>query len=86
MNIEVAIISGAIGIVSLILAIFGASWLNQRSNERLLEQLEKRFDAKFDVLLAEVKRLDQRFEAVETRLGKIERQLEAIFKPILPSK
>jgi septation ring formation regulator EzrA len=85
MNIEVAIISAVIGIVSLILAIFGASWLNQRATEKLVDQLEKRFDSKFDVTLIEVRRLDQRFDSIETRLDKIERQLEAIFKPILPS-
>lgn len=84
MNIEVAIISAVIGIVSLILAIFGASWLNQRATERLLDQLEKRFDAKFDVTLSEVRRLDQRFDSVEKRLDKIKRQLEAIFKPMFP--
>ncbi len=85
MNIEVAIISAVIGIVSLILAIFGASWLNQRATEKLVDQLENRFDSKFDVTLIEVRRLDQRFDSIETRLDKIERQLEAIFKPILPS-
>lgn len=85
MNIEVAIISAVIGIVSLILAIFGASWLNQRATEKLVDQLEKRFDSKFDVTLIEVRRLDQRFDSIEIRLDKIERQLEAIFKPILPS-
>ncbi len=85
MNIEVAIISAVIGIVSLILAIFGASWLNQRATEKLVDQLENRFDSKFDVTLIEVRRLDQRFDSIEIRLDKIERQLEAIFKPILPS-
>lgn len=95
-----------IALVTLVLAIFGASWLNQRaierffehnqrSTEKLLEQLEKRFVAKFDTVLAEIKRLDQRIDAVDKkldnferqvtqRLDKIDRQLEAIFKPVLP--
>ncbi len=84
-----------IALVTLVLAIFGASWLNQRSTERFLEQLEKRFDVKFDALLSEIKRVDNRIDGLEKRLDsferqitqrldKIERQLEAIFKPVLP--
>ena len=81
--------------VTLVLAIFGASWLNQRSTERffehnqrstekLLEQFEKRFDAKFETVLTEIRRLDNRFDSIEKRLERVERQLESIFKPILP--
>lgn len=95
MSPNAAIISATIAVITLVLAIFGASWLNQRATEKLLEQLEKRFDARFETLLTEIKRLDQRidslearvdqrFEAIETRLDRIERQLEAIFKPVLP--
>jgi len=84
-----------ISLIALVLAIFGASWLNQRaierffehnqrSTEKLLEQLEKRFDAKFDTILAEIKRLDSRLDNIEKRLDRVERQLEAIFKPVLP--
>ncbi|MGI9035648.1 MAG: hypothetical protein ACR2GD_06380 [Pyrinomonadaceae bacterium] len=84
-----------IALLTLVLAIFGASWLNQRSTEKFLEQLEKRFDAKFDTVLAEIKRVDNRIDGLEKRLdsferqvdqrlSKIERQLEAIFKPVLP--
>jgi len=84
-----------ISLAVLVLAIFGALWLNQRSTERLMEQMEKRFDAKFDTVLAKIKRLAQRIDAVDKRLDnferqviqrldKIDRQLEAIFKPVLP--
>ncbi len=84
-----------ISLFTLVLAIFGASWLNQRSTERLLEQMEKRFDAKFDSLAAQIKtvensvgslekRIDQRLNSIETRLDRVERQLESIFKPVLP--
>jgi uncharacterized membrane protein YfbV (UPF0208 family) len=66
---NVALISGAIAILALVISIFGASWLNQRATERLVEQLDKRFD--------------QRLAAIEQRLDRIERQLEAVFKPIL---
>ncbi len=77
-----------IALVTLVLAIFGASWLNQRQTEKFLEQLEKRFDAKFDALNNRIdnleKRLDQRLDTVDNRLARVERQLEAIFKPSLP--
>jgi hypothetical protein len=69
---NVALISGAIAILALVIPIFGASWLNQRATERLVEQLEKRFD--------------QRLAAIEQRLDRIERQLEAVFKPMLPGR
>lgn len=69
MSPNVALISGAIAILALVISIFGASWLNQRATERLVEQLDKRFD--------------QRLAAIEQRLDRIERQLEAVFKPIL---
>ena len=90
MNPNVAIISAIAAVVTLVLSIFGASWLNQRNVERVIEQLEKRFDARFDTLLtefrSEIKRLDQRLDSVEQRLDRIERQLEVVFKPVLPPR
>jgi hypothetical protein len=72
MSPGIAILSAAITVMALVLSIFGAAWLNQRNTERLIEQLDKRFD--------------QRFSALESRLDRIERQLETLFKPVLPSK
>ncbi|HXU37129.1 MAG TPA: hypothetical protein VN937_12270 [Blastocatellia bacterium] len=72
MSPNVAFISGAIAILALVVSIFGASWLNQRATERLVDQLEKRFDG--------------RLAGIEQRLDRIERQLEAVFKPILPPR
>jgi hypothetical protein len=69
---NVALISGAIAILALVISIFGSSWLNQRATERLVDQLEKRFE--------------QGLAAIEQRLERIERQLEAVFKPILPPR
>jgi hypothetical protein len=101
MSPNVAIISAAVAVLSIVLAIFSASWLNQRNIERLLEQLEKRLDerfsgldkrsdARFDGLVtefrSEIRRLDQRSDSVEQRLDRIERQLEAVFKPVLPPR
>lgn len=65
-----------ISLVTLVLAIFGASWLNQRSTERLFEQMEKRFDARFETLISEIKRLDNRIDSLEKRLESFERQID----------
>jgi division protein CdvB (Snf7/Vps24/ESCRT-III family) len=84
-----------ISLVTLVLAIFGASWLNQRQTEKFLEQIEKKFDAKFEIILSEIKRvdnridnfekrMDNRLENIEKRLDRVERQLETLFKPALP--
>jgi hypothetical protein len=83
MSPNVAIISATIAVVTLVFAIFGASWLNQRHIEKLLEQLEKRFDER---IISLEQRFDQRFASVEHRLDRIERQLEALFKPALPPR
>ncbi len=72
MSQNIAILSAALTILALMLSIFGASWLNQRSTEKLLEQMEKRFE--------------ERFLAIEQRLDRIERQLEAVFKPLLTAR
>ena len=97
MSQSAAIISATIAMFSLVLAIFGASWLNQRNIERLLEQMEKRFDSKFeqinvqmnarfDTVLSEIRRLDQRIDSLEQRIDRIERQLEVLFKQALPPR
>ena len=83
MSPGVAILSAAITVMTLVLSIFGAAWLNQRNTEKLIEQLDKRFDQRFADLES---RFDLRFSALESRLDRIERQLEALFKPILPAK
>ena len=93
----IAIFTAAVSLVVLVVSIFAAAWLNQRSTKRFLDQIDKRLgdrinaleskmDARFDTLTVEIRRLDQRIDAVEHRLDKIERQLEAIFKPVLPPR
>ena len=81
MSQGIAILSAAITVFALVLSIFGASWLNQRNTERAVEELGKRFDARFDSVETRVeeveKRLDQRIDSVDVRLDRIERQLEA---------
>lgn len=93
MNNSIAILSATLTIIGIVLAIFGASWLNQRSTEKMFERLDKQLDARFaavdarfEQVLAEIKRLDQRIDNLESRVERIERQLEAIFKPVLPPR
>jgi putative heme iron utilization protein len=79
-------------VFALALSVFGAPWLNQRNTEMLVEQLGQRFDQRIDSLEKRFdqrmdsleKRLDQRLDSLDQRVGRIERQLEAIFKPSLP--
>lgn len=86
MTPNVAIISAAVTILGLVIAIFGASWLNQRATEKLIEQMSARFDARFDTVITEIKRLDQRIDSLGQRVERIERQLEALFKPDVRSR
>jgi uncharacterized protein HemX len=87
MSQGIAILSAAITILALVLSIFGASWLNQRNTEKLLEQMGKRFEARITALEQRFEQrflaIEQRLAAVEQRLDRIERQLEAVFKPVL---
>ena len=93
MSPTIAILSAAVTVFALV-SIFGASWLNQRNTEKLVEQLGQRFDQRIDSLEKRFdqridsleKRLDQRLDSMDQRIGRIERQLEAIFKPSFPPK
>jgi len=69
--------------VGLVVTIFGASWINQRSQERQMDLWGKRLEDRIDQL---EKRLDQRMGSLEQRVERIERQLEAVFKPVLPPR
>lgn len=85
------LISGA----AFILAIFGASWLNQQAMNKRIDDLKFYLDARFNAIEREMKAhftavdarfdtSDHRFSSLEQRTERIERQLEAIFKPIFP--
>ena len=76
-----------LGLAVFVLAIFGSAWLNLRQIEKIIDSLKGE-------LKAEIKTLDQkidsqsesnnqRFSAIESRLDRIERQLDSVFKPIL---
>ena len=79
MNTNVAIISATITVLALVLSIFGASWLNQRNMERLIEQLDRKFDARFETLLTEIRRLDQRIDGLERRMDQRFAQVDQRF-------
>ena len=81
------VISTIIAAASFILTIFSAIYLNQLHVDKLVEQLEKRFEARitgleqmtnarFDAVNARFEKMEQvmnaRFHAVESRLDRIE--------------
>ena len=84
-----------IALTMLVIAIFGSAWLNQRQTERIIESLKGELKADGKTILselesfknelrAEIRRLDQRMDSIDARLSRVEKQLDAIFKPILP--
>jgi len=77
-----------ISAAALILAIFGASWLNQQAMNKRIDDLKSYLDARFDSIERAVNAcfdvVDHRFSSLEQRMERVERQLEAIFKPVLP--
>lgn len=81
MNPTTATLISAAGFI---LAVFGASWLNQQAMNKRIDDLKTYLDARFEAMNARFDGVDQRFSALEQRVDRIERQLEAIFKPILP--
>jgi hypothetical protein len=90
------VISTIIAAASFILTIFCAIYLNQRHVDKLVEQLDRRFEARFTGLEQIMNaRFDSvnisvntRFDGVERRLTGVEARLDrievALFKPILP--
>jgi hypothetical protein len=90
------VISTISGAGSFIRTIFSAIYLNQRHVDMLIEQMEKRFDAKFDGIDAKFDGLRAEMRAefgpvraalgnLNQRVDRIGRQLEAIIKPVLPN-
>ncbi len=90
MSMNVAVIFAIIGLITLVLTIFGASWLNQRATERLLDQgqraterlleqleirLESKFDVRFDMLQTEFR---AEIKRLDQRLDSVENRLDRI--------
>ena len=78
------IVAGA----AFILSIFAASWLNQQAVTRQIDDLGKRFDAKLEAVRADLSgqigTVRVEVAGLNERVGRIERQLDQIFKPVLP--
>jgi len=95
-----------IALATFILAIFGASWLNQQAMNKRIDDLKMYLDARFDTVTAELRgefkavraeiaavraeiaavraemgTLRAEVAALSQRVDRIERQLEALFKP-----
>ena len=66
-----------IGFVVLLASLWGGAWMNQRALENQTRSLERQMDSFKDEMRAELK-------ALADKVGRIERQLEQIFKPVLP--
>ncbi len=64
-----------------ILAIFGASWLNQQAMNKRIDDLKMYLDARFDTIRAEIGTVRAEVANIGQRIDRIERQLEALFKP-----
>ncbi len=66
------IISTIIGVASFILTIFSATYLSQRHTDKLVEQLEKRFDAR----IADLKSyFDARFDMVNAEFRTVRAEI-----------
>ncbi len=95
-----SVVSGnVITLLVLVIAIYTANWLNQRTVVKHIDLLSKRiddlkshFDARLDSvrselraeLRAEIAPMRVELSSQGSRLERVERQLEAIFKPSLP--
>lgn len=86
------VISTIIAAASFILTIFTAIYLNQRHVDKLVEQLDKRFEtrisgleqtmnARFDTMNARFDYMDKQLKAVDSRLDRLE---GVLFKPAYP--
>lgn len=88
-----------ITLAALVFAIFGANWLNQRQTERLFDSLRAELKAEIIAARAELKTeiglvkaelkteiglVKAEVSALTQKVDRIERQLESLFKPILP--
>jgi hypothetical protein len=83
-------ITTIIALAGFILTIFSASWLNQRSQEKLVEQLDQKFGARFDAVNAQIRALEQTMDArfrffeqtMDTRFKSLEQTMNARFDTV----
>ena len=89
------IITIIVALGTFILAIFGATWLNQQMLKNYIDAKFEGFEgivnARFDIVEARFKSAEQSHKALEqqlamlvSRVERLERQLDQIFKSFLP--
>ena len=89
------IITIIVALGTFILAIFGATWLNQQMLKNYIDAKFEGFEgivnARFDIVEARFKSAEQSHKALEQQLAmlvsrgeRLERQLDQIFKSFLP--
>jgi hypothetical protein len=71
-----------IALGTFILAILGASWLNQQAMNKRIDDLKMCLDARFDTIRAETGTARAEVGDLSQRVDRIDRQREALFKPI----
>jgi hypothetical protein len=96
---NVQLIVAAVAFVSLLFTILAGAWLNQRGLERQMDAFRNEIKAQINEFKSEVSaqlsefksEANARFDVVDAQLGaiqsqvsRIDRQVEAIFKPVLP--
>jgi Tfp pilus assembly protein PilO len=86
----VQLIIAVTGFISLLAAVTAGAWLNQRAIEKQMEAFRNEMKAEFAAMRVEmrveIQSVNNHVTSVESRVERIERQLEAIFKPVLPGK
>jgi HAMP domain-containing protein len=84
------IITIIIATAGFILSVFSANWLNQRHIDKLMDRLDRQMTAQFETVNTRIGALEQRLDRFERQteqhFGRIERQLDAIFKPAIPPR
>ena len=91
------VIAGASFIIIAISAIIAGAWLKQRGQERQIDAIRSEMNsfrnemkaelrADTEKVIGEVGTLRAEQTAMREKVERIERQLEAIFKPVLPGK
>src|SRR6266545_3908723 len=68
-------------VIIIVAAIITGAWTRQRAIERQMDAFRNEMRAEFAGLRGE---MNARFSALEERIGRVERQLEAVFRPVLP--
>ena len=78
------ILAGLIGLAMMILAIFGANWLNQQAMKNYIDAkfsgLEGKLEAEFKAVRAEIETVRSEVANLGSRIDRIERQFDTLFK------